>query len=202
MRWFLALMVAWLAAAGAAVAQAPPEQSDAYIALVRAEAAEREGDLDTAIREMAKAFNLYKKVAESHPDWNREVIAYRIAHCRNELERLRLPPPVELDTAPPPPSVREDRPVGAPDSGGGEEAAELARLQEAHDTLAAANQTLREELDYWKNHARALEETIDLQARELDKPARRTIRELQARLEELEATAVAPPDGNDADPEP
>jgi len=69
-------------------AQTPPEQVEAYVLVIKAEQAERDGDLQGAQTLFTEALTLYRQVARDYPKWRPDLVQYRVAHCLNQAERL------------------------------------------------------------------------------------------------------------------
>lgn len=172
------LLLGWGLAAspGLLFAQTPPEQMDAYIALVRAEASMRDGDTRQAMGEMETALELYQKIADGYPGWNPEVIAYRITYCRNALTRLQHPDPAPLEEMEP----RQEPVPSAPSATAedGRESVPDPRLTELEQVI----QSLTEERERTQEEVDALRKQVEEQARAQEKEADKAMKSLEREL--------------------
>jgi hypothetical protein len=66
----------------------PSGQLRAYASLVLADEARDEGDWAEAHAGYGKALELYQGIKESDPEWQPDIVAYRIRYCRKQLEAL------------------------------------------------------------------------------------------------------------------
>jgi chromosome segregation ATPase len=67
----------------------PPAQVDAYVLAVKAEQAERAGQLDEALALRQRSLTLYRTLAEQHPDWRPDLVQARVAETLSQIETLR-----------------------------------------------------------------------------------------------------------------
>ncbi|MCB1070025.1 MAG: hypothetical protein KDL31_06685 [Kiritimatiellae bacterium] len=180
------LWLGWGLAAlpGLLFAQTPPEQMDAYIALVRAEASMRDGDTRQAVKEMEAALDLYQKIADGYPGWNPEVIAYRITYCRNALARLQHSDPVPLEAmepreepvSSPPPSAVEDGEGSVPDP-------RLTELEQVIQSLTEEREQMQAEVD-------GLRKQVEEQARTQEKQADKAVKSLERELSDARKSTM------------
>ncbi len=90
-RWRLALLAALLLAAGGQADAATPrrdpakEQSEAYVALIQAEQALKEESYARAILLFRDALDRYNRLAAQFPDWESDIVQYRLASCANQI---------------------------------------------------------------------------------------------------------------------
>lgn len=81
-----------LAFAGLGALATPPAvdpetlQLNAYVALARANQASENGNPSQAAEHYAEALNGYRALAEAFPDWQRDIVQYRLADCAQRLE--------------------------------------------------------------------------------------------------------------------
>ena len=77
--------VACAADAPPAMAQTPQEHTDAYVAMVKADMARDKANWRAAILQYREAMRLYSVVIEKYPQWNPDIIRYRLTYCANEI---------------------------------------------------------------------------------------------------------------------
>lgn len=71
----------------------PPQESvAAYVALVQADLARDQGKFSEAKTRYMEALALYQELARAHPSWYPDIVQYRIAYCRSQVEALRNRP--------------------------------------------------------------------------------------------------------------
>jgi len=85
---WMVLAIAALTGAHSTQAQVPPEQVEAYVLVIKAEQAEKDGDVKTAQELYTSALKTYRQVGRENPKWRPDLVQYRIAHCLNQIERL------------------------------------------------------------------------------------------------------------------
>lgn len=88
-QWIWVVLAIALPCGIPAYAQTPPEQVEAYVLVIKAEQAERDGDLQGAQTLYNEALTLYRQVGRDYPKWRPDLVQYRIAHCMNQAERLK-----------------------------------------------------------------------------------------------------------------
>ncbi|MCS6771956.1 MAG: hypothetical protein NZ740_08020 [Kiritimatiellae bacterium] len=64
-------------------------QTAAYVALVRADMARDEGSYTEARSLYQRALELYQTISEKDPAWHPDIVEFRKAYCRSQLEALR-----------------------------------------------------------------------------------------------------------------
>lgn len=69
--------------------QTPTEHIEAYVLVVQAQQEEQKGRLDEALGLYRKGHEQYLKVARIYPQWQPEVVRYRISDCQNQMERIQ-----------------------------------------------------------------------------------------------------------------
>ena len=91
----LCVMCVFGLAAVAGGAEAAPPAGDAestrtaaYLALVRADEAHGSGRAADARRGYTDARDLYLQLREVFPDWQPDIVAYRVSYCEEQLDRL------------------------------------------------------------------------------------------------------------------
>lgn len=67
----------------------PREPSEAYLALVRGDEAREAGDWQAALDAFEDARGRYQRIAEAHPDWESDIVQYRILYCDNQIRLMR-----------------------------------------------------------------------------------------------------------------
>ncbi len=88
---FRTLVLCALIAGSAAVRaedepDATSETTDAYIALVQADGARDRQDWKGAVSGYRDALSRYQRIAKSRPDWQPDVVQYRITYCENQID--------------------------------------------------------------------------------------------------------------------
>ncbi|HNS81870.1 MAG TPA: hypothetical protein PKM67_10480, partial [Kiritimatiellia bacterium] len=150
------LLLALLAAG--VPAQAQPAQSaqqlqlNAYSATVAGDRAKGNNDLVAAFEAYERSYNLYKELSESHPDWQKDIVQYRLTYCRDQMDALRP----QIASAPasaakPAPAPAEKAPAKAPAPAARAAAAPSAQSVDFYRTkyseLLEQNEDLREQID-------------------------------------------------------
>lgn len=74
--------------APAARQENPPEQIDAYVALIQADQARDRGNWKTAIQHYREAMKQYAMLVEKFPTWNPEIVQFRLTYCANEVQSI------------------------------------------------------------------------------------------------------------------
>lgn len=67
----------------------PSEPAEAYFALVRGDTARENGNLAAALSAYEDALGRYERIAQKHPDWESDIVQYRIVYCRQQIEEMR-----------------------------------------------------------------------------------------------------------------
>ncbi|OQW95065.1 MAG: hypothetical protein BWK77_08195 [Verrucomicrobia bacterium A1] len=62
--------------------------SDAYVALVQADQARDAQDWKKAIAGYREALDRYQRLSKKHPDWEPDIVQYRITYCGNQVEAI------------------------------------------------------------------------------------------------------------------
>ena len=142
-------------AQGGSAAQSPATQ--AYILVVRADQARDTGDLEGALKFYQTALQQYRDLSRLDPDWNPEIVQYRITQCANEIKaiqkKLRGPDPAEADAdaaflrAKYEMLVKENQYI-------------RARLAELQDKPSEPDPALLEQLDTLREANRVLEDRL------------------------------------------
>lgn len=65
------------------------DQTEAYKAVIKAEIARDSGAVADARRLYQQALDLYSSIAKNDPAWHPEIVQFRIADCRSQLEALK-----------------------------------------------------------------------------------------------------------------
>lgn len=76
------------AAGEAAKQEHPAEQIDAYVALIQADQARDRGNWKTAIQQYREAMKQYALLVERNPNWNPEIVQFRLSYCANEVQAI------------------------------------------------------------------------------------------------------------------
>lgn len=90
-----AVLLAALAGLGVTVraqlAETPAarESSDAYVALVQADQARDQQGWDAALAGYRDAMERYRRLTQAYPDYEPDIVQYRIAYCGNQIEAIR-----------------------------------------------------------------------------------------------------------------
>ena len=66
--------------------KAPAEAAEAYIALVQADLARDNQDWPKAMEAYRSAIDRYRQLAKKNPDWEPDIVKYRLAYCANQIE--------------------------------------------------------------------------------------------------------------------
>ncbi len=74
--------------AGAGKQDYPAEQIDAYVALIQADQARDHGNWKTAIQQYREAMKQYAQLVEKNPNWNPEIVQFRLSYCQNEVQAI------------------------------------------------------------------------------------------------------------------
>lgn len=124
------------------------DQTQAYIALINADEARDAERLREAREHYAEALTLYRQIQKQAPDWNAEIINYRIASCVNEIESIQrtLRPPAASPSA-----------SGTAGSGRG-----VDYYQSKYRSLAKENQYLRSQIEKMDEELEAAEDAGEL----------------------------------------
>ncbi len=69
--------------------EAPPEHIEAYVHMVQAGQAEKAGNLEEALRLYELGVESYRDVARRHPEWEPELVRYRVVQASNSAENIR-----------------------------------------------------------------------------------------------------------------
>lgn len=186
MRWWSCIFVAaWsvLLAAPAATAARPDDLFfDAAALALDADLARSQAKWTKAHAQYTNALAILVQLRRDHPEWNPEVVDYRIRTYRQQLDNLDAlmhpPIPIEPATAPAPPVAVEATPP--------EVSPELrAQIIAAEAELAATAQA-RQKLEDELRHAR--EETARLAAAKAALQAQIELADLRTMLIELGAS--------------
>jgi tetratricopeptide (TPR) repeat protein len=133
--------------------------TEAYSAFVGADSAAASGtQREAALAAYRHALEIYVQISETHPDYQKNVVGYRITQCLNEIQRLKAagvtePPSHTLTATNPPPAttnVASAEPTDiTPDEMLDPEAMneELTRLTRERDTLSAQNELFSRQID-------------------------------------------------------
>ncbi|MBN1556559.1 MAG: tetratricopeptide repeat protein [Lentisphaerae bacterium] len=121
MRNILALMLALVLPAGAPAAEADVpaalEFHSAYRALVNADEARDAGRFEEAVAHYREAADAYARLGKAWPEWQPEVVRFRLAYCANQIETLRKRlerQAPSVPEVPPPAPPGADTPGAAP----------------------------------------------------------------------------------------
>ena len=63
-------------------------QLDAYSIMIRADRQQEAGQKKVAAKGYQKSFELYSQLADEYPDWQTDIVAFRVKYCRKALEKL------------------------------------------------------------------------------------------------------------------
>jgi len=66
------------------------DPAEAYIALVRGDSARAESRWADAQDAYKDALNRYKRIADLHPDWEADIVQYRIGYCENQIRVMNI----------------------------------------------------------------------------------------------------------------
>lgn len=64
------------------------ESSDAYVTLVQADQARDQQDWRNALASYRDAMDRYRRVAETYPDYEPDIVQYRMTYCANQIEAI------------------------------------------------------------------------------------------------------------------
>jgi FtsZ-binding cell division protein ZapB len=117
------------------------EQVAAYIAVVKADLARDNGAIAEARKRYQEALDLYTAIAKTDPKWHPDIVQFRIAYCRSQLEALRGREEGER-----PPTAAQASP-GAPDPATAEALKRLKQLDAEIADLRAQLDAARQERD-------------------------------------------------------
>lgn len=114
----------------------PSEPAEAYFALVRGDTARENGNLAVALAAYQDALARYERIARVHPDWESDIVQYRIVYCRQQIEEVQKQMPAggapKSDAAAP-----EQASVEMPTESVAEELDEQSEISAATPTLEA-----------------------------------------------------------------
>lgn len=148
-----ALVVLFCAAAFARNANeiSPREPAEAYMSLVRGDEARDAEDLHAAIAAYEDAHARYSRIAKAHPDWERDIVQYRILYCENQIKagREKMGPvsdaePMTTDESAPAVEVRDEGADAPPPA---EAVAEEEPYQKRYLAVVQENEYLRRRMD-------------------------------------------------------
>ena len=175
-------MLAGMTAAGAkepAVGSSASRlQTDAYLAMARADAARDAGETAAAAAGYRDALDQYQALREKYPDRQGDIVAYRIRYCSRELNALLPDPPAPVSAGPG--TVPEQT---------------LQALQRQNRLLQQRLRELEREKREWEAAASQSTRRLDLQTARVEElgtqvreahDLRRRIEALQKRNRELE----------------
>jgi hypothetical protein len=117
------------------------DQVAAYVAVVKADLARDGGAIAEARKRYQEALDLYTAIAKNDPKWHPDIVQFRIAYCRSQLEALRGRAEGER------PPAGEGAPHGAPDTATAEALERLAQLNAEVADLRAQLDDARKERD-------------------------------------------------------
>ncbi|MFH0880795.1 MAG: tetratricopeptide repeat protein [Lentisphaerota bacterium] len=81
------LFVSFRPALAAEEAEDPArDQADAYVALVQADRLCEQSNFAQAVTSYRDALDRYNRISVKHPDWESEIVQYRLAYCANQIE--------------------------------------------------------------------------------------------------------------------
>jgi Flp pilus assembly protein TadD len=85
-----ALLSSFAPPARAAEATSESERalSDAYVALVQADQARDAQDWKKAVEGYREALDRYQRLSRKHPNWEPDIVQYRITYCGNQIEAI------------------------------------------------------------------------------------------------------------------
>ncbi len=150
---------------------------NAYLLIQKSDSAARNAEWLAAYRGFEAALLRLRQIHAEHPDWNPNVVKFRIGYCQEQLADLKPRiPPEELAPPPPPPPPAPPPPAKAPP--GAVTPADLQAQQRIEDLttqLAAAQQEIQK-LETGQ---------ADLQARLADALERVTPAETNLRIEQI-----------------
>ena len=171
----LVAMSLWVVSAWGAGKQEelnPSEPAEAYFALVRGDTAREKGDFAAAFKAYEDALARYERIAQVHPDWESDIVQYRIVYCRQQMADVQK----QLPAAP------EE---GVSDMSDASDLSDLSDASDASDQSDAAMDYLRNRIAELLQQVEELEEALEKQAEESD------VASLQAELEETRKRAEA-----------
>jgi tetratricopeptide (TPR) repeat protein len=67
----------------------PSAPAEAYFALVRGDTARENGNFAAALAAYQDALARYEQIAQAHPDWESDIVQYRIVYCRQQIEEVQ-----------------------------------------------------------------------------------------------------------------
>lgn len=108
----VAAVVVCACAAGAANNNTSQAASQAYVALVQADQARDREEWTPAVAGYRDALEQYQQLAKEHPDWEPDIVQYRITYCGNQIEALarKVDPSARKQLAAAPAPSAPDRP--------------------------------------------------------------------------------------------
>lgn len=141
------------------------DQAEAYKAVIKAEIARDSGAVADARQLYQQALDLYTSIAKDNPAWHPEIVQFRIADCRSQIETLKG-------------SVEGDRPSS--NASPQQRDISLAEAQQRIAQLEVENESLRAETEKSRETQSALEADMEaVQKARLEAP------ELNAAQEEV-----------------
>ena len=183
-----ALLIAPFAGAVRAEKDLSQDQIAAYVAVVKADLARDGGAIAEARKRYQEALDLYVAIAKNDPNWHPDIVQFRIAYCRSQLEALRGRAEGER------PPEGASGPQGAPNTATAEALerlnlldAEIADLRAQLDAVLKERDALVAERDACQEARSALESEkaeltvkLDAAARELDAARAAALQRLQS----------------------
>ncbi len=135
-----ALLFLLLSAPARAEKDLSQDQVAAYVAVVKADLARDGGAVAEARKHYQDALDLYLAIARNDPKWHPDIVQFRIAYCRSQLEALKGRAEGER-VSPDAPA-----PVGAPDAATAEALQRLIELETENAALRARVEALTQEV--------------------------------------------------------
>src|ERR1017187_2277611 len=84
-----------------------PRYADAFVLIEQGQTAEEKSDLATAYHKYQAALDILHTIRTDAPDWNAQMVEYRLKDCRSRFEAIKT----KLPEPPPAPAAAEVTPA-------------------------------------------------------------------------------------------
>ncbi len=186
MRWIASLAL-FLVFVGVALAAAPDDQYlDVYNEILQADSLLKDGQTPAAATKYLEAQTRLQKLKEVNPDWNPEVVTFRLQYLADQLKGLgTVSPPAKAPAASPVAPVAASRPGAALEQ-------QIAALQEQVRALTEAKGELESKLKEALSIQPAAVSPVELAKREQEIVALKKEKDLlTVALDEAKAAGTA-----------